>query len=86
MKNLKIYCIYDSKAQTYSQPFFQLNEACCERSVQSMANDGSMYSKSPEDFICFEIGEYDETTGIISANETPISKFNFIQFKGDSDA
>ena len=82
MKTLTIYTIYDSKAEVYGQPFLQLNQACCERSIRSMLSGNDHYSKAPEDFTCYEIGSYDESTGTITAHDTPKAIYQFIQFTG----
>ena len=83
---LKIYSIYDSKAQMYGQPFFQHNSAVCERSFRSMATGDTQYAKAPQDFTCYELGEYDDSTGIITSLESPLSVFTFNQFIGGNDA
>lgn len=70
----KLYVIFDSKAQVYTAPMIQRNSAEFIRGFGTVVNDGkSSYSLYPEDYIAFEIGEYDERTGSINAYNEPIS-------------
>lgn len=63
---LKIYVVYDSKAEAYMQPFFMRSRGEALRGWQDACNDTkTQFNKFPEDFTLFEIGEYDELTAKI---------------------
>lgn len=58
---MKMFSVYDSKGQFYSNPFFAKSSAEAIRSFEMGVRDPStMLSKFPGDFILFELGEFDE--------------------------
>lgn len=60
----QIFCIYDSKAQAYAQPFFLPNEQVAIRSVQELSNDPTHeFYKHAEDYSLYHIGTYSEEQG-----------------------
>lgn len=60
----KIYSVYDSKAETYSLPFFVKLPAEAHRYFSSWINDPShTFGRHPEDYTLFESGSYDDSTG-----------------------
>tara|TARA_B100000035_G_C20943818_1_gene528767 strand:+ start:294 stop:548 length:255 start_codon:yes stop_codon:yes gene_type:complete len=80
---MNIYSIYDCKAGVYGQPFFQKNEAVCERSMKQLANDpNNQMSHNPEDFTCMKIGSWDETTGLITLTDSgkPETAYSLLSF------
>ncbi|AXL14618.1 nonstructural protein [Microviridae sp.] len=57
----EIYTIFDTKAQIYNKPFHQINEAVALRTATDLANDSnSEIAKSPQDYILFYLGNYDD--------------------------
>lgn len=57
----EIYTIFDTKAKIYNKPFHQVNEAVALRTATDLANDSnSEIAKSPEDYILFYLGNYDD--------------------------
>jgi len=71
---MKIYTIYDSKAEAYLQPFFMQSNGAAIRAFTDLANDPQhVFGKHPEDYTLFDIGVYDESTAAIVSNATPIS-------------
>ncbi len=63
---MKVFSVYDSKGEFWSQPQFQLNAGVALRAFADAAvalNGESMLSQHPEDFTLFEIGNWDERTG-----------------------
>jgi len=70
----KIFTTYDSKAEAYLQPFFMGTRGEAIRGWQTVVNDPkTQFNKYPSDFTLFEIGEYDETTGEITAHTAKVS-------------
>ncbi len=66
----KIYSIYDSKAESYTPPFFQHQEAMAVRTFSDCCNDpGHTFGKHPEDYTLFDLGQYDDTTGFITQDK-----------------
>lgn len=69
---LRVFAIRDDKAEAYMQPF------CCQTRGQAVrmfadsvngldGQQGSVFSKHPEDFGLFELGVYDEDRGVLSS-------------------
>lgn len=68
---LKIFTVYDTKAQFFGQPFFDQQEASAIRSWSDSVNDGSnpanQWHNHPEDFQLFLVGEFDNETGKVDS-------------------
>lgn len=74
---MRIFTIYDSKAEAYHQPFYSRTEGEAVRSCEQAANTEGQFSTYAEDFILFEIGNFDEMTGELTATAgRSIIKFN----------
>lgn len=70
---LKIYAIYDKKVLFFSQPFFLRNKADALRGLDELVDDvKTKIHKYPSDYQIFEIGEWDEITGLIASYEKPL--------------
>lgn len=64
--NLKIFSIFDGKAQAYIQPFFLPTVGMAVRTFTDCVTDpGHAFGKHPEDYTLFEIGEFDDHSGEI---------------------
>nr|QJB19603.1 MAG: nonstructural protein [Microvirus sp.] len=71
---MKIFTVFDSKAEAYMQPFFMQSKGAAIRAYADLANDSNhTFGKHPEDYTLFEIGSYDEATAAIVSYSTPIS-------------
>lgn len=63
---MKVFSIYDSKAEVYWSPRFYLNAGVALREFSDAAqarNGDNELSAHPEDYTLFEIGDWDENTG-----------------------
>ena len=66
----KIYGIFDSKAQSYSLPFYYQYEAQALRTVIDWLNNPETpYAKHPEDYTLFDLGSYDDVQGTITQDK-----------------
>lgn len=66
----KIYAIYDTQAKAHLQPFFAATDGIAIRSVQAALDDkNSNFAKYPQDFTLYNLGSFDDQTGIISAKD-----------------
>lgn len=71
---LKIYSVYDAKLEAYMQPFFMQTRGQALRAFTDTCNDtNTQFSKHPEDFTLFELGEYDDESGLFTNLEAKIS-------------
>lgn len=79
---LKMYAVYDSKVETYAQPFFLPTNGAAIRSWIGAVNDETtMFAKHPEDYTLFELGEYDDETGKTENLHTPKSLGTALEYK-----
>lgn len=63
---LKIFSVYDSKAEAYLPPFFVASKGAAIRMFSDACNDvGHNFFKHAEDYTLFELGEFDDLTGNI---------------------
>lgn len=68
---LKVYSIYDSKAEAYVRPFFAPTKGLALRSVLAALQDPNHdLSKYPADYTLFELGEWDDQTGLFTPHNT----------------
>lgn len=67
---LNIYTVYDSKAETYTPPWFQHKEQMAIRTFGDCCNDkGHTFGMHPADYTLFAIGEFDDITGEITQDK-----------------
>jgi hypothetical protein len=78
---LKIFTIYDSKVNTYKQPF-TLNSTgeATRQFIDAINSPDSFLAKSPSDYTLFEIGTFNTDTGITTQLEAKISLGTAIEF------
>lgn len=63
----KAFSVFDSKAGTFSPPFFQPALGLAVRMFTDLANDkATTVGKYPTDFSLFYIGDFDEATGVLA--------------------
>lgn len=78
---VKMYAIYDSKAQAYLQPFFVANHALAFRNLErGCKNPESPFVQFPVDFHLFCLATFEDTTGDITPAELPENLGNMLQF------
>lgn len=78
---LKVFAIYDSKAEAYMQPFMMQTRGQAIRSFSDLVNDGkSQLNKHPEDFTLFEIADFEDQKGIYTPLKTHASCGIAIEF------
>lgn len=66
MSKLKLFSVYDSKAEVYDKPFCMLSKGECIRGFGDAANNTqTTLGQHPADFTLFELGEFDQKTGLI---------------------
>lgn len=65
---LKIFCVFDSKADAFLSPFFMPNKGMAIRGMASVCADPTHdFNIHGGDFTLFEIGEYDTKSGRITS-------------------
>lgn len=69
---MKTFSIYDSKTEAFIIPWYAPTTASGIRSFETAVKDPStQFNQHPGDYTLFEIGEFDETLGIITMHRTP---------------
>lgn len=78
---LKIFAVYDTKAEAYARPFFDQSRGSALRSFADIANDSTHpIGKHPGDYTLFEIGEYNDQNGEIKNNDANVALGAAIEF------
>lgn len=79
---LKMFTVFDSKAETYLRPFSMLSTGEAIRSFITTLNDpNTEFSLYPADFTLFEVGTFDETTCAITLHSSLINLGNGLHLK-----
>lgn len=69
---VKMFSVYDSKAETWLSPFGLGNPKEAIRAFMTEANDpASMIGRHPADYTLFQVGTFDTTSGQIVGMVTP---------------
>lgn len=84
---IKMFVVYDSKAEAYDKPFCLRSKGEALRGWQDVVNDGqSAISAHPGDFTLFEIGEFDLMCGELKVHEAKISLGTGLEHKRPSSS
>lgn len=68
--SMRIFSVFDSKAEAFLQPFFSPTAETALRSFKKAVNeDTSVWGDNPGDFTLFEIGDWDEHDGTLLPKE-----------------
>lgn len=79
---MKIYSIYDSKAEAYLQPLFaNTNGVAIRIFSEAVSDENHAFNKYAADYTLFEIGTFDENSGNIEGLKTPKSHVNALTIK-----
>lgn len=85
----KVFGVRDTKALAFLQPYFSNSTGAAVRAFSDEVNntDGrSMIQKHPEDFVLYELGEFDDNTGAF-VSHSPIKMLgcgaDFVQVKSN---
>ncbi len=63
---MKIFSVYDSKAEAYLPPFFFASTGQAVRAFADNCNEeNSMLCKHPEDYTLFELGTWDDANAMV---------------------
>lgn len=69
---LKMFSIFDSKAEAYLAPFFCPTAAVAMRNFEQAANDeGHAFHRHSGDYTLFELSEFNDATAELTPLKTP---------------
>ena len=78
---LKIFTVYDAKAEAYMQPFFMQSTGQALRSFEDTVNNPeSIFNKHAEDFTIFEIGTFEDSNAFFQMHESKIPLGTAIEY------
>ncbi len=69
----EIFTIYDSKAENYFTPIFELTIGAALRKFADTLKDDNIISQHPEDFTFFHLGSFDDNSSTFNLLLTPNS-------------
>ena len=79
---MKLFAIRDSKTEAFLPPFMMHTIGEAERALVSHCNDAEHnFCKYAEDFNLFELGSWDNSTGVYSLHPAPVSIGLLVQYK-----
>lgn len=69
-----LFSIFDSRTGLYNPPFNARSEGDASRMVALMTqNPESMFSKFPEDYVLYHLGNFNEDTGMLEPLSAPVT-------------
>lgn len=78
---LLAFTVYDTKVEAYLPPLFMRSKGEALRSLAAAVKDpGHQFSKNPEDYIFFHIGEFDDEKGVLVPLDIPAVLASAIDF------
>lgn len=81
---MKVFGIYDSKAEAYLPPFMMKSKGEAIRALTNHINDREHnFCKYAEDFTLFELGSWNDSNAMYDLFDTPRSIGVLIEFKRD---
>lgn len=83
---MKIFTVYDSKADAYMTPFFTMTAGLAVRSFQEASiQEGHQFNKHAADYTLYEIGDYNEQKGIITMHKAHIDLGTAKHFEAETN-
>jgi len=72
IKNL--YSVYDTKSNSFCNPFVSQNDATALRDFTHVANDNSTeIGRYPADFALFRVASFDFESAVVKSEPTPVN-------------
>lgn len=67
---LKMFSVYDIKAEAYLPPFFLPTVGMAVRTFADCARSKDhQFGKNPEDYILYELGTFDDSSGVVTSDK-----------------
>lgn len=78
--NKIVLCLYDTKAELYNSPFVVPTIGVAYRNladeVGRKGDPANQLAMHPEDFVCVQLGTFDEESGLLFPEKAPKMVFN----------
>lgn len=79
---MKIFAVYDSKAGAFLPPVFLQSAGLALRGFcEGACTQGHHFNKYAADFTLFELGTWDEVSGVFSCHAVPVSLGTALQVR-----
>lgn len=70
---ISIYSVMDNKLSAFMTPFFSHNDETAKRSILvALSHPESAIAVSPEDYDLYKLGVFDDESGLIDPDPTPV--------------
>ena len=84
---LHMYTVLDSVACAFLQPFYAVNDNVAKRSFADAARDPAhVFALQPADYTLYAVGSFDDTTGILTAYDSPNRVCSALELKPSPSA
>ncbi len=71
---IRIFSVYDSKAEAYLEPFYSMTVGLATRSFETAVNEeGHQFAKYAGDYTLMELGSFDQGTAGFEIHKQPIN-------------
>lgn len=68
-----MYAVYDLKAESFSQPFFAVNDAVASRYfVDGVRDTDTPVGRNPQDYQLMRVGVWNSDKGLVAGTDGPI--------------
>lgn len=69
----RVFCVYDAQAEVFFPPYVAVTRGVAIRQFADMANkEGHQFNVHPDDYILYEVGSFDDSTGQVSMDSSNI--------------
>ncbi len=84
---MKMFAVYDSKAEAYLPPWTAKTTAVALRRFEATAKDeNSDFARFGADYTLFELGTWDEDTGLVQLYEAKMNLGTALELRGYDNA
>jgi hypothetical protein len=81
----QMFTVYDEKSEAYLQPFFLDTTGQALRAISDcLIDDNHQFARHPADYTLFQLGTYDDSTGVIVNDKKMLHPL--LELKGDNES
>lgn len=79
---MKVFSVYDSKAEAYLAPmFFQARGVAIRMFGAASADEKHDFHRFASDYTLFELGDFDERSGLFTLHSAPLALGNALELR-----
>lgn len=76
---LRMYSVRDKAVDAFLQPFFVRAKGEAVRSFLDAVSNNAQFRSHPHDYDLYDIGKFDDNTGLLMPNESPVLELTGLQ-------